>query len=103
MLCFFYRKLWSSVKTMLKRNKLAHTKDGDNDDNREDTTMSQNELDEILDLSISDMSTLLSSDRERKMRRRSGISERNQTERLVVRKAVKNLVFIKHIKDIMQL
>ena len=88
---------------MLKRNKLAHTKDGDNDDNREDTTMSQNELDEILDLSISDMSTLLSSDRERKMRRRSGISERNRAERLVVRKAVKNLVFIKNIKDIMQL
>ena len=88
---------------MLKRNKLVHTKDDDNDDTKEDMTMSQNELDEIPDLSMPDMSIVLCSHRERKIRRRSGISERNQTERLVVRKAVKNLVFIKNIKDIIEI
>ena len=83
------------MKTRLKKNELKTRKDDTSFETADEISTTGNELDEM-----PDFSTMLSTQRERKISRRSGIAERNQTERMIVRKTVENLVLIKTIKDI---
>ena len=82
------RMLWGSLKRKLLNKPSV---------NETQEVNCRNDLEEL-----NDMTTMLSVQRERNTNRRAGISERNQTERLVVQKTLENLVINKNITDMGQ-
>ena len=100
-------KLWGILrKRLLKDKDLRHTeceeggeiKKPENEDEEEEEEEEEEEVVRQEDLiELEDMCLLLSPHIERKECRRSGVSERNKTERMLVRKTVENMVIMNAI------